>query len=173
MRSKTSWTPARPCRIRRRHIRELRVPTSIRQLHRVQHRRFWRPRVVGMIRMPTLTGNVTRAVSKTILIGDVMNFWALRNREPRVVLMKNRSEHRYRRQHLRWGQTLAAHHQHPVLDKRTVEYRLRLCRNRLSQIDPDSLRTRVTRQTSNVHCRIPSVRPQPTRPLGSRHGWRG
>ena len=107
----------RQCCIGGGHVGELRVAAAIRQGNGVQDGRFWRPHVVGVVGVPAFAGNVTRAVGKAILVGEVMNLRALRDREPGIVLLEHAAEQADRRQQLLRFERLLPDHQDAVLDE--------------------------------------------------------
>ena len=117
------------------HIHILRVAATVRQSHREQHRRLGRTRVVGVIGVIALARDISRAVREFILVGDVVNGRAFRQREAGVVLNEHLADQLHGLQHLMRVHLLVPHHQHGMIREGLIQPRARVRVHRFGEID--------------------------------------
>ena len=91
-------------------------------------------------------GDIARAVGVGVLVRDVVDQRAFRQRELGVVLREDLAEQLHGGEKLRRGQLLVADHQHRMLDKGAVEPRARRGVDRLAQIEAAHLGAGMRRQ---------------------------
>ena len=73
--------------------------------------------------MVSLARYIDRAVLEPVLVGDIVNHWAFRHLETRIVLRKYVPEQPHRLQEFGRAQVLIADHQHRAINKNAVQVR--------------------------------------------------
>jgi hypothetical protein len=131
------------------HVDILRVAALVGQPYRVQHRRLRRFNRVGVVGVVALAGNVTPPVGIAILVRNVVDQRAVRQRELRVVLREDLAEKLDGGVQLCRRQLLVAKYQNRMVDERTVEPNSGRRVDRLAQIDAAHFRAGVRRQLLN------------------------
>ena len=101
----------------------------------MQRGRLWRHRIIGMIGVIALAGDIDPAVSGLVLVGDVVNRGTFRHGEARIVLRENLAERLHRLQESERAE-LAAHREDCMIDKGLVQRRARRRVELLAEVDP-------------------------------------
>ena len=135
----------------RGHVGELRVAASARQLDGVQHGGLGRPRVVRMVGVPALAGDVAAAVGEAVLVGEVMDLRTLRQRKARVVLVEDLAEQRHGLQELRRREALAADRQNVMADEGVVQGPPDVARDRLREVQATDFGAGVVGHGDDLH----------------------